>query len=95
MRLIDADELLKKAAHWKEICTSDLLIRMIEAFEKGISEVQTVSAIPVVRCRDCINRGKDDCPMHIKETEPDEELLLSVDNDYCSYGKRGDKNAAD
>lgn len=55
MRLIDAEELLKKTAHWKEICTSGILIRMIDAFEKGISEVQTIPAIPVVRCWDCIN----------------------------------------
>lgn len=52
-----------------------------------IEEAPAVDAVPVVRCRDCINRGKDDCPMHIKGT-----FLL---RDYCSYGNRSDKNAAD
>ena len=47
----------------------------------------------VVRCRECKYRGTDDCIFHIKGEPADEELLLKLDNDFCSYGKR--KEGAD
>lgn len=42
----------------------------------------------VVRCRECKHRGTDDCIFHIKGEPADEELLLKLDNDFCSYGER-------
>ena len=42
----------------------------------------------VVRCRECKYRGTDDCIFHIKGEPADEELLLKLDNDFCSYGER-------
>ena len=86
MRLIDADELLK---------TSDVFI--VHTKEYGSIEVisvdavgyaPTVDAVPVVRCRECKYRGTDDCIFHIKGEPADEELLLKLDNDFCSYGER-------
>lgn len=44
--------------------------------------------IDLVHCKECKNRGKNECPMHINGRDPDEEFLKSVDNDYCSYGIR-------
>ena len=44
--------------------------------------------IQVVRCRECKYRGTDDCIFHIKGEPADEELLLKLDNDFCSYGER-------
>lgn len=44
--------------------------------------------IQVVRCRECKHRGTDDCIFHIKGEPADEELLLKLDNDFCSYGER-------
>ena len=92
MRLIDAD-LLSEAiydnvpapyedASWaKENCLAE------------IEAAQTVDAVPVVRCRECKHRGTDDCIFHIKGEPADEELLLKLDNDFCSYGER--KEGAD
>ena len=92
MRLMDAD-LLSEAIHdnvpapyedasWaKENCLAE------------IGAAQTVDAVPVVRCRDCKHRGTDDCIFHIKGEPADEELLLKLDNDFCSYGER--KEGAD
>ena len=92
MRLIDAD-LLSEAindnvpapyedASWaKENCLAE------------IEAAQTVDAVPVVRCRECKYRGTDDCIFHIKGEPADEELLLKLDNDFCSYGER--KGCAD
>ena len=59
----------------------------------GIEEAPTIDAVPVVRCRECKHRGTDDCIFHIKGEPADEELLLKLDNDFCSYGER--KEGAD
>ena len=92
MRLIDADRLSEaiydnvpapyEDASWaKEDCLAE------------IEAAQTVDAVPVVRCRECKHRGTDDCIFHIKGEPADEELLLKLDNDFCSYGER--KGCAD
>lgn len=59
----------------------------------SIDSQPTVDAVEVVRCRECKHRGTDDCIFHIKEEPADEELLLKLDNDFCSYGER--KEGAD
>ena len=92
MRLIDADRLSEaiydnvpapyEDASWaKENCLAE------------IEAAQTVDAVPVVRCRECKHCGTDDCIFHIKGEPADEELLLKLDNDFCSYGER--KEGAD
>ena len=55
--------------------------------------IKALDAVPVVRCRECKHRGTDDCIFHIKGEPADEELLLKLDNDFCSYGER--KEGAD
>ena len=55
-----------------------------------IGTAPTVDAVEVVRCRDCKHRGTDNCIFHIKGEPADEELLLKLDNDFCSYGERKD-----
>ena len=90
-RLIDADKLLTNAiiisdsegqATWSAVSTIDILAAPI------------VDVVEVVRCRECKHRGTDDCIFHIKGEPADEELLLKLDNDFCSYGERkdGDRN---
>ena len=92
MRMIDADRLSEaiydnvpapyEDASWaKENCLAE------------IEAAQTVDAVLVVRCRECKHRGTDDCIFHIKGEPADEELLLKLDNDFCSYGER--KEGAD
>ena len=53
-----------------------------------IDTIPRVDAVEVVRCRECKHRGTDYCIFHIKGEPADEELLLKLDNDFCSYGKR-------
>ena len=84
MRLIDADALMDEV-------NFDGAYGYVDA--KQISESPTVDAVPVVRCRECKHRGTDDCIFHIKGEPADEELLLKLDNDFCSYGER--KGCAD
>ena len=96
MRLIDADKLLEIYKKW----IPQLLSEEDEGDRRGVEtcimvleDMQTVDAVPVVRCRECKHRGTDDCIFHIKGEPADEELLLKLDNDFCSYGER--KGCAD
>ena len=87
MRLIDAD-LLSEAIHENVPAPYD---DASWAKDNCLAEVEmapTVDAVPVVRCRECKHRGTDDCIFHIKGEPADEELLLKLDNDFCSYGER-------
>ena len=93
MRLIDADRLSEaiydnvpapyEDASWaKEDCLAE------------IEAAQTVGAVPVVRCKDCVNgtvfvnkQGAEyvDCVL--------DDYSVRKPTDYCSYGKR--KEGAD
>ena len=96
MRLIDGNKLLETYKRW----IPQLLSKEDEGDRRGVEtcimvleDMQTVDAVPVVRCRECKYRGTDDCIFHIKGEPADEELLLKLDNDFCSYGER--KEGAD
>ena len=89
MSLINREALLSYADLWASCgdhYTAEDVIMMIKT-------APTVNAVPVVRCRECKHRGTDDCIFHIKGEPADEELLLKLDNDFCSYGER--KEGAD
>ena len=93
MRVIDADAM--KRVYQEVLCSHvaciDCSFFMDDKycrFETMLSEAPTINAIPVVRCRECKHRGTDDCIFHIKGEPADEELLLKLDNDFCSYGER-------
>ena len=86
MRLIDAYSA-------KEAIEYTLVGDSASMAERVIDSQPTVDAVPVVRCRECKHRGTDDCIFHIKGEPADEELLLKLDNDFCSYGER--KGCAD
>lgn len=51
-------------------------------------DVESIDAVPVVRCKDCKHRGTDYCIFHINGEPADEELLRKLDNDFCSYGEK-------
>ena len=89
-RLIDADALWRKfeSEPWYDNVDRDEIALPL------VDEAPTVNAVEVVRCREYKHRGTDDCIFHIKGEPADEELLLKLDNDFCSYGERkeGDGN---
>ena len=77
-RLIDADVLMNEA-------NSDGAYGYVDA--KQISEVPTVNAVEVVRCKDCkwLYGVMDDyCCMNHKG------LVKICENSFCSYGERND-----
>ena len=51
------------------------------------SEVDNNDLIEVVRCKDCIYRGRVDCAMSYR-CDCGEQHTWETDNDFCSYGER-------
>ena len=89
-RLIDANALKS----YMDECSKGSRFRVYTGYaESFIEAAPTVDAVEVVRRRECKHRGTDDCIFHIKGEPADEELLLKLDNDFCSYGER--KEGAD
>ena len=72
MRLIDIEA---------EVCADcvcrDKCDRQTDCFVK---EMQTVDAVPVVRCRECKYHNKPPCPMRLS-------FNWTEDDDFCSYGE--------
>ena len=97
MRLIDDDKLLEIYKKW----IPQLLSKEDEGDRRGVEtcimvleDMQTVDAVPVVRCKDCVNgtvfvnkQGAEyvDCVL--------DDYSVRKPTDYCSYGKR--KEGAD
>lgn len=91
MRLIDADALQNL---FNEVSTS-LLAKpelrkdtehMVRAFlmtTEMMQDAPTEDAVPVVRCQNCVKRGKGDCPM-----EQDYPWISSDSNGFCHLGSQ-------
>lgn len=84
MRLIDADKLLKK--QFRPMLHSGFRVDWYCVLSKAIKDADTVDAVEVVRCENCVCYIESDdhhayCTNHLRETEAD---------DYCSYGIRKD-----
>lgn len=79
MRLIDADKFLAQIEG--QYMEHDITRAQYADLEGRILEQPTVEAVPVVRCRECrwCNMG---------ECEHKFGLLVSNDENYCSYGER-------
>ena len=83
MRLIDAEELERLFYEQVESGATDLF----DAFEDALQDAQTVDAVPVVRCKDCVHwreavtndKGVLICPASGMEI---------TESDFCSYGER-------
>ena len=94
MRLCDLDEIKicvdrqYKNCHGYSGSKKAIYREAILAVKSILHSAKPIDAVPVVRCRDCKHRGTDDCIFHIKGEPADEELLLKLDNNFCSYGKR-------
>ena len=96
MRLIDADELLKRALDYfvEEYQGTEEEFERTELKEL-VDDSQTVDAVPVVRCKDCKHHyfhellKQDYCEipnMQFGEIDP---------NGYCSRGRRIKSNVCD
>lgn len=103
VRLIDANALKRQAVE-VEIVTpphnhycSELVV-----FGYDIDEAPTIDAVPVVRCKECVYRGKDECPMYFDEWElTDEDMYFNIRRDhtegdsFCHMGVKKDGGSGD
>lgn len=93
MRLIDADALPKLLdVEYKQTMKliwegEKHLDTLAEGFAEAIHIAKyiapTVDAVPVVRCKDCANRGTGSCP-----TEGDFPWISSDSDGFCHRGER-------
>ena len=65
-----------------------------DGFDHGLDKAQRVilnapvaDVAPVVRCKDCRWRGREDCAMFYR-CECGEQHTWETDNDFCSYGEQ-------
>lgn len=85
MRVIDADGLRRRIVAFCTGCSTTYLT--VENIVMMINQADTVDAVPVVRCRDCVyaqsakinKKGFRICPASHMEI---------TDDDFCSYGER-------
>lgn len=93
-RLIDADKLLEIYKKW----IPQLLSKEDEGDRRGVEtciavleDMQTVDAVPVVRCRECKHCDPENhhCDHHMGTVAP----LRREPDGFCSYGERKDGEA--
>ena len=58
-----------------------------EAIIEDLTKFPAADVAPVVRCKDCRWRGREDCAMFYR-CECGEQHTWETDNDFCSYGER-------
>ena len=51
------------------------------------ADIPAADVMPVVRCKDCRWRGREDCAMFYR-CECGEQHTWETDDDFCSYGER-------
>ena len=51
------------------------------------SDIPAADVAPVVRCKDCRWRGREDCGMFYR-CECGEQHTWETDDDFCSYGEK-------
>ena len=51
-----------------------------------LDSIPAADVAPVVRCKDCRWRGREDCAMFYR-CECGEQHTWETDNDFCSYGE--------
>ena len=49
--------------------------------------IPAADVVPVVRCKDCRLRGREECAMFYR-CECGEQHTWETDNDFCSYGEQ-------
>ena len=106
MRLIDPEQITKMMS---DLYISEDAVNMtrerqglwvrFRAIEKAVSEMPTIDAVEVVRCKDCKHRQEDECPMFFEEQIDIDEgdgyydtnhifHDYTQDDGYCSWGER-------
>ena len=90
-------EYIERAAVKDEILSWAVCINHPELLRKEdtmycIDNMPTADVVEVVRCKDCIWRGREECAMFYR-CDCGEQHTWETDNDFCSYGERREENA--
>ena len=78
---------IEKDFDWlKSRGSEDIQFReLIERLENG--GIPAADVAPVVRCKDCLWRGREECAMFYR-CDCGEQHTWETDDDFCSYGER-------
>lgn len=93
MRLIDADRLDYTVPENPHYLTSVL----VQLLKNAIDKCPTVDAVPVVRCKDCKQKGWVQEPCHGKSVDYCKVwdcTLRNLETTFCSYGERKEESGA-
>lgn len=86
MRPIDADKATEVVGYFLEQMGIALFGRNGKDLARTLLlRVPTIDAVSVVRCKECVKRMREDCPM-CNCCKLDR--MPTEDDDYCSYGER-------
>ena len=83
MRLIDADALMERERSW--LRDGDVLWRIPTSH---IDLAPTISAVPVVRCRECRHRYTMNCSMYYECSQCGGQWDWTTDDGFCDRGQR-------
>lgn len=93
MKLIDADEIRKKAVpHTRGEHGYNADIRKWAVLVGDIDDAPTVDAVEVVRCRDC-KHFTEGMAVGMCKRIPDKPIIPMPYNAFCAFGERKEKDA--
>ena len=85
MRLMD--EYIKREAVIEAIMSEPPDAHYPQWYVDKIKSIPAADVAPVVRCKDCRWRGREDCAMFYR-CECGEQHTWETDDDFCSYGEK-------
>ena len=81
------DEYIKREAVIEAIMSEPPDAHYPQWYVDKIKSIPAADVAPVVRCKDCRWRGREDCAMFYR-CNCGEQHTWETDNDFCSYGEK-------
>lgn len=81
------DEYIKREAVIEAIMSEPPDAHYPQWYVDKIKSIPAADVVPVVRCKDCRWRGREECAMFYR-CECGEQHTWETDNDFCSYGEK-------
>ena len=81
------DEYIKREAVIEAIMSEPPDAHYPQWYVDKIKSIPAADVAPVVRCKDCRWRGREDCAMFYR-CDCGEQHTWETDNDFCSWGEK-------
>ena len=81
------DEYIKREAVIEVIMSEPPDAHYPQWYVDKIKSIPAADVVPVVRCKDCHWRGREECAMFYR-CECGEQHTWETDDDFCSYGEK-------